>query len=47
MRKTIVAAGVAVLLAVSFTSISARQQAAAIAVDADDLGGVVRSTQGP
>ena len=48
MRRTaVVAAGVASLLAVSFTSISARQQGAAIAVDADDVGGVVRSSKGP
>ena len=40
------AAGVAALLAVSLTSISARQPAA-IAVDADDIGGVVRSSKGP
>jgi hypothetical protein len=36
---------VALALGVSFTSISARQ--AAVAVDADDLGGVVRSSKGP
>jgi hypothetical protein len=44
-RTTFVAAGVAALLAVSFTSISARQPAPA--VDGDDLGGVVRSSKGP
>jgi hypothetical protein len=43
-RTTMFAAGVATLLAISFTSISARQTA--IAVDADDVGGVVRSTKG-
>ena len=47
MKRTIMfATGVATLLAVSFTSISARQ-GAAIAVDADDVGGVVRSSKGP
>jgi hypothetical protein len=47
MRRTaVVAAGVLGLLAVSFTSISARQQGAP-AVDGDDLGGVVRSSKGP
>ena len=34
------------LFALSFTTINARQQAAP-AVDADDLGGVVRSSKGP
>ena len=42
--KRLFAAGVACLLAVSFTSISARQQAPA--ADADDISGVVRSTKG-
>jgi hypothetical protein len=44
MRRAF-AASVAALLAVSFTSISARQ--GATQVDADDLGGVVRSSKGP
>ena len=47
MKRTIMlAAGVAALLAISFTSINAKQ-AAAPAVDADDVGGVVRSSKGP
>jgi hypothetical protein len=45
-RTTVVAAGVATLLAVSFTSINAKQ-AAAPPVDADDVAGVVRSSKGP
>ena len=45
-RTTFVAAGVATLLAVSFTSITAKQ-AAGPPVDADDVGGVVRSSKGP
>jgi hypothetical protein len=35
------------LLALSLVSISARQNVTMIAVDADDIGGVVRSTKGP
>jgi hypothetical protein len=35
------------LLGTSFTSISATQPGASIPVDADDLGGVVRSSKGP
>jgi len=47
MKRTIMfAVGVAALLAISFTSINAKQ-AAAPAVDADDVGGVVRSSKGP
>ncbi len=46
-RSTWMGAGVAALLAGSFVSISARQPVAAIAVDADDVGGVVRSSKGP
>jgi len=47
MKRTIMfAAGVAALLAVSFTSINAKQTGAP-AVDADDVGGVVRSSKGP
>src|SRR5262245_7152254 len=42
--KRAFAAGIAAVLAVSFTTISARQ--AAISLDADDLGGVVRSSKG-
>jgi hypothetical protein len=45
-RTTMFAAGVAGLLAISFTSINAKQGSAP-AVDADDVGGVVRSTKGP
>jgi hypothetical protein len=41
------AAGVAALLGVSFTSITATQQGAAIAIDADDVGGIVQSSKGP
>ena len=44
-RLTLVATGVAALFAVSLTTISARQPAA-IAVDGDDIGGVVRSSKG-
>ena len=44
-RLTLVATGVAALFIVSLTTISARQPAA-IAVDADDIGGVVRSSKG-
>src|SRR6187455_2931087 len=44
-RTTLVAAGVAGLLVVSFTSISARQQRPDF--DPDDLAGVVRSSKGP
>ena len=43
--KRAFAAACAAVLAVSITTISARQ--AAMAVDADDLGGVVRSSKGP
>ncbi len=43
---TMFATGLAFLLAVSFTSINAKQ-AGAPAVDADDVGGVVRSSKGP
>ena len=43
--KRMMAACIAAGIAVSLTSISARQPA--IAVDADDLAGVVRSTKGP
>jgi hypothetical protein len=43
---TFIATGVAALLALSFTTISARQQAA-IAIDGDDLAGIVRSSKGP
>ena len=45
-RSIMFAVGVAALLAVSFTSINAKQ-AGAPAVDADDVGGVVRSSKGP
>ncbi len=45
-RTAMFAAGLAILLAISFTSIKATQQAA-ISVDADDVGGVVRSGKGP
>jgi hypothetical protein len=45
-RTTFVAAGVATLLAVSFTSINAKQ-AAGPPLDADDVAGVVRSSKGP
>jgi hypothetical protein len=41
------AACVAAVLALSFATISARQQGGSIPVDADDLGGVVRSSKGP
>ncbi len=48
LRSGMMAAGVAACVAVSLTSISARQPAAAaVPVDADDLAGVVRSTKGP
>ena len=43
---TLFIAGFASLLAVSFTSINAKQ-AGGPAVDADDVGGVVRSSKGP
>src|SRR6187549_3814669 len=47
MKRTIMfAVGVAALLAISFTSLNAKQ-AGAPAVDADDVGGVVRSSKGP
>ncbi|HUE87540.1 MAG TPA: carboxypeptidase-like regulatory domain-containing protein [Vicinamibacterales bacterium] len=40
--------GVAVFMAAAFTATSARQpQAGAVAIDADDLGGVVTSSKGP
>jgi hypothetical protein len=45
-RTTFVAAGVATLLAVSFTSINAKQ-AAGPPIDADDVAGIVRSSKGP
>ncbi len=44
-RLTLAATGVVALFAISLTTISARQPAA-IAVDGDDLGGVVRSSKG-
>ena len=37
----------AVILAVSFTRVDARQAGGAVAIDADDIGGVVTSTKGP
>ncbi|MGH9220889.1 MAG: carboxypeptidase-like regulatory domain-containing protein, partial [Vicinamibacterales bacterium] len=43
--RLFIAAGT--LLAVSLTTISARQTVTAISVDADDIAGVVRSTKGP
>ena len=44
-RLTLAATGVVALFAFSLTTISARQPAA-IAVDGDDIGGVVRSSKG-
>ncbi len=44
-RLTLAATGVVALFAISLTTISARQPAA-IAVDGDDIGGVVRSSKG-
>jgi hypothetical protein len=38
---------VAVFLLTTFSATSARQQAGAVAIDADDLGGVVTSSKGP
>ncbi|MSO35385.1 MAG: carboxypeptidase regulatory-like domain-containing protein [Acidobacteria bacterium] len=45
LRASLMAAGVAVFATAAMVSISARQPAA-IAVDADDLGGIVRSSKG-
>ena len=45
MKRLLVLA--AALLVVSIVSISARQQGAPASVDADDIGGVVRSAKGP
>ena len=44
-HRLVIAAGT--LLAVSLTTISARQTITTISVDADDIAGVVRSTKGP
>ena len=46
-RVTLAATGVAALFVLSLTTISARQTITTIAVDADDIAGVVRSTKGP
>ena len=46
LKRAVVAAGVLSLFVLSYTSINAAQEAAAIVVDADDLGGVVRSSKG-
>ena len=46
LRASVTAVGVAAGVAASMTAINARQ-GAAIAVDADDVGGIVRSSKGP
>src|SRR6187402_1581524 len=46
LHASLVAASAATFVALSFASTSARQPSA-IAVDADDLSGIVRSTKGP
>jgi hypothetical protein len=46
--SAVIGAGVAVFLATSLTGLNARQGgAAAVAIDNDDIGGVVTSTKGP
>ncbi len=46
VRAGVMAVGAAAAFAASMTAIAARQPAA-IAVDADDLGGIARSSNGP